>query len=338
MSNKLKSVLGKHTQYAQKVDMPHWIDPMLATLTDEYFSDPDWIYERKFDGERMLIYARNREITLYTRNQKSGNIPYPELVEALESMNLPNCIIDGEIVAFDGNITSFSKLQSRMHVSSKEEARKSDVTVYYYLFDLIYYDGYLLENVPLRKRKYALKQLISFSDPIRYTQHRVETGKKMHQEACKKGWEGIIAKAADSPYVHSRSKRWLKFKCVHEQEFIIIGYTNPKGSRVGFGAILIAYYENDTLKYAGRIGTGFDDATLQELHEKFQAHRVETPPLPDSEQEKIEKSDTKHWLEPHLVCQAGFTEWTDTGKLRHPRYLGLRRDKKPKDVVRERPH
>lgn len=337
MSTQIQKLLGDEFEKAQQQEMPDWLDPMLATLTDDYFSDPDWIYERKFDGERMLVYCHNGHITLYTRNQKSGNTPYPELVEALESSNLPNCILDGEIVAFDGNISSFTKLQNRMHASSKEEARKSDVQVYFYLFDILYYDGYLVTQIPLRKRKFLLKHAISFSDPIRYTQHRVEEGEKIHKEACDKGWEGIIAKAADSPYVHSRSRRWLKFKCINEQEFIIIGYTDPQGSRVGFGAILIAYYDNGTLTYGGRIGTGFDDATLKELHDKFQDYHTEKSPLPASEMDKVEGSDTKHWLEPHFVCQAGFTEWTPHGKLRHPRYLGLRRDKKPKDVIRERP-
>lgn len=337
MSNRLKSLLGEQFIHTHREDMPEWLDPMLATLTDDYFSDPDWIYERKFDGERMLAYCRNGTVTLYTRNQKRGNTPYPEIIESFEHMNMPDCIIDGEIVAFDGNISSFSKLQSRMHVSRESEARKSDVRVYYYLFDLIYYDGYRLNKVPLRKRKYALKQLISFSDPIRYTQHRVEHGIKLHKQACNKGWEGIIAKEADSPYVHSRSQRWLKFKCVHEQEFIIIGYTEPQGSRIGFGALLIAYYENNTLTYAGRIGTGFDDATLEKLHDMFQDYHIDTSPLSAYEINKVDNAESIQWLEPHFVCQAGFTQWTEDEKLRHPRYLGLRRDKKPRDVTRERP-
>jgi len=333
----IQDLLGDTIERAEETDMPEWLDPMLATLTDDYFSDPDWLFERKFDGERMLIYCRDNNITLYTRNQKSANTPYPELVDALEQMQLPNCILDGEIVAFDGDVTSFAKLQSRMHVTRTEEARKSDVAVYFYLFDMIYYAPYLLTKIPLHKRKYAMKHLISFKDPIRYTQHRLEHGKEMHQKACEKGWEGIIAKQADTPYVHSRSKRWLKFKCVHEQEFIIIGYTEPQGSRVGFGAVLIAYYEDDTLTYGGRIGTGFDDATLEELHKKFQDYRVEASPLSSSEMEKVDSGDAIYWLEPHFVCQAGFTEWTPHGKLRHPRYLGLRRDKKPKQVTREKP-
>ena len=333
----LQKILGDTFENAKKQNMPDWLDPMLATLTDDYFSDPNWIFERKLDGERMLIYCQDGEVTLYTRNQKTGNTAYPELVETIEDMHLPNCIIDGEIVAFDGNITSFSKLHSRMHITNEEHARASNVRVYYYLFDILYYDGYLITDVPLRKRKHALKQVITFSDPIRYTQHRVEDGKQIHKEACEKDWEGIIAKAADSSYTHSRSNKWLKFKCVNEQEFIIIGYTDPKGSRIGFGALLIGYYDNDTLRYAGRIGTGFDDTTLQELHEKFQAHVVKESPLPKSERDDVSNIDSIHWLEPHFVCQAGFTEWTSNGKLRHPRYLGLRRDKKPKQVTQEKP-
>jgi len=333
----LQHVLGEAFTHAKKQSMPDWLEPMLATLTDDYFSDPGWIYEPKFDGERILVYIRDSQVQLYTRNHKDGNTPYPELVDAFESMQLPDCILDGEAVALEGNITSFSKLQSRMHVTSQEEARSRDIDVYIYLFDIMYYDAYVITDVPLRKRKYALQHLITFEDPIRYSQHRNEHGKAFHTKACEQGWEGVIAKDATSSYVHSRSRKWLKFKCVHEQEFIIIGYTEPQGSRIGFGALLIAYYEDGTLQYAGRIGTGFDDATLKRLYTAFQDYRIDTSPLPDTQMENVDINDTIYWLEPHFVCQAGFIEWTPNGKLRHPRYRGLRRDKEPDDVVREKP-
>jgi len=332
----LIKLLGSLEDKAQRLKMPDWRDPMLATLTDTPFSDTGWIYERKLDGERIITYIKDGNVALYTRNQKTANTPYPELVDALTDMHIANCIIDGEVVAFEHNISSFAKLQERMHVTNTQEARESNIAIFYYLFDLLYYDAYDLTDIPLYKRKHVLKHIIAYQDPIRYTQHRRTDGRAYYEHACNKGWEGIIAKKRDSFYIHSRSRQWLKYKCVHEQEFIIIGYTEPQGSRVGFGALLIAYYEDDTLTYGGKIGTGFDDKTLQELHDAFQPHRVETSPLSASEREKVEDHNV-FWLEPHFVCQAGFTQWTQNGKLRHPRYLGLRRDKDPKDVVRERP-
>lgn len=317
-------------EQAKKAAMPEWISPMLATLTHDYFSDPEWLYERKFDGERCIVFGKNGKVRLMSRNQKELNDTYPELEAALEKQE-KDFIADGEVVAFEGNVTSFSRLQKRMQIRDRKEAEKSGVQVYFYLFDLLYYDGHDLTEAPLKERKKLLKQAFRYDDPLRYTGHRVKEGEAYHKEACKKGWEGLIAKRADSPYRSTRSRDWLKFKCVHQQEFIIVGYTDPHGERIGFGALLIGYYEEGELHYAGEVGTGYDDELLKNLHEKLEKIERDTPPVVD----KDVPGKEVHWVKPKLVGEVGFTEWTRKGRLRHPRFLGLRDDKAPEDVVRE---
>jgi len=318
-------------QHIKEVKMPDWIDPMLATLTHEYFDDPDWIYERKLDGERCLIYCDNQEdIRLMSRNKKKLNKRYPDIVDAFKKQANKAFIIDGEIVAFEGDVTSFSKLQQRMHGDADD--KKPSVKVYYYVFDLLYYDQYDLRQLPLKERKKILKDIFDYQSPIFYTRHRKENGQAFLKEACKKDWEGLIAKDYTSTYQTSRSKKWLKFKCEHRQEFILIGYTEPQGERIGFGALLIGYYENEHLKYAGKVGTGFTDKMLEDMIKQFKDIEVEDSPL--SKHAEIDEKDV-HWLKPKLVGEVTFTEWTDDNKLRHPSFIGLRDDKNPKDVVNE---
>jgi bifunctional non-homologous end joining protein LigD len=303
---------------------------MLATLTHKHFSDPEWIFERKLDGERALAFCRNNRVRLMTRNRKVINDTYPELVQALGKSFSKNCILDGEVVAFEGDVTSFSRLQKRMQIRDEAEARKSNVDVYYYLFDILYFDKYRLDDVPLSARKSVLKRAIAFQDPLRFTTHRNAKGEAYLREACDKGWEGLIAKRAGSHYQHKRSTDWLKFKCQHGQELVIGGFTEPHGSRTGFGALLVGYYEDDKLRYAGKVGTGYDEETLMGMRKRFEAITRKTSPFDDAVHEK-----EVTWLSPTLVGEFGFTEWTEGGKLRHPRFLGLRRDKNPEDVVRE---
>ncbi|WP_405226660.1 non-homologous end-joining DNA ligase [Lentisalinibacter sediminis] len=312
--------------------MPDWTAPMLATLTDDHFSSEDWIYERKLDGERCLVFGDGRGVRILSRNRKKLNDTYPELVEALEEAGPDRFITDGEIVTFDGKVTSFSRLQQRIGISDPDEARATGIGVWLYLFDLIYLDRYLLDELPLRSRKRLLRDAFDFGGRLRYTRHRNTEGEAYYQEACRKGWEGVIAKKADGRYVHSRSRDWLKFKCVNRQELVIGGYTDPKGSRKGFGALLVGYYEDDELRYAGKVGTGFDDETLEKLHDRMQAIERDEPGFDEEVREK-----NAHWITPELVGEFGFTEWTGDGKLRHPRYIGLREDKPAKKVRRERP-
>ncbi len=334
MNDLLESLPEEAREKLKEQEQPEWVTPMLATLTDRRFSDEAWVFERKLDGERCLTFRNGDEVRMLSRNQKSLNVHYPELVEALGEIEWEHVILDGEIVAFKGDVTSFSRLQDRMHVTDPEEARASDVEVFYYLFDLLYLDGYDTTGLDLRHRKALLKRAIAFEDPLRYMPHRNAEGEAYFEDACSRGWEGIIAKDATAPYVHSRSKKWLKFKCVNRQEFVIGGYTEPHGSRIGFGALLLGYYEGDDLIYAGKVGTGFDDETLRWLHDELASIERDAPAFAESED--LPRKEV-HWVEPELVAAIGFEEWTDYGKLRQPRYEGLREDKAPEEVVKEEP-
>lgn len=318
-------------EHLTKQEIPDRVDPMLATLTDDHFSDPDWIYERKLDGERVILRRSGGRSRLYTRNGNDVTDTYPEIARAADEIASRDLIADGEVVAFDGNVTSFARLQGRM-TASEGRASERSIAVHLYVFDLIHLGGYSLEEVPLRSRKAVLQHTFDWNDRIRYTPHRNEHGEAYLEEACSKGWEGIIAKEASSTYVHSRSRRWLKFKCVARQEFVIGGYTEPQGEREGFGALLIGYFDDGDLRYAGKVGTGFDDDLLESLGEKLESLRVDESPFAD----EVDESGA-HWVEPELVGEVGFTEWTEAGRLRHPRFLGLRRDKRAADVRRETP-
>lgn len=312
--------------------MPSWVDPMLATLTDQRFSDPNWIFEHKLDGERCLAFKEGRSIRLLSRNKQQLNNTYPEIANGLAGAGDHDCIVDGEVVAFEGNRTSFARLQGRIGIKDPDEARRSGIPVFYYVFDLVYVDGFDVMNVPLSERKNLLQRALDFRSPVRFMIHRNTEGEALYREACQEGLEGLIAKRRDSAYVHGRSGDWLKFKCINEQEMVIGGFTDPAGSRVGLGALLVGYYEGGALRYAGKVGTGFDTATLLRLRKQLGAREIKKSPFGDEVKEK-----GVHWVRPDLVAQIGFTEWTHDGKLRHPRFLGLRTDKPARDVVRERP-
>lgn len=313
--------------------IPDWSEPMLATLVDHAFSDPDWIFERKLDGERCLAFRDGGDLRLLSRNQRHLNATYPELIAPLEGASVDGFVVDGEVVAFHGNVTSFERLQQRMQIEDPEKARSSGVAVFYYLFDVLIVDGHDVTPLPLRDRKRLLRAMFDFDDPVRFTTHRNESGEEYFHHACSRGWEGLIAKDATAPYVHSRSKKWQKFKCVDRQEFVVGGFTDPEGERIRFGAILIGYHEDGALVYAGKVGTGFDDETLERLGDRMAELEQDGPPFDRGD---LPTRDV-HWIGPELVVEVGFTEWTDAGKLRHPRFLGLRRDKEPADVVREVP-
>lgn len=326
--------------------------PMLAVPAPEPFSDPEWIFEPKLDGERVLAVCDGEELRLVSRNGKDVSGSYPEIPDALRASwrvgpeeptdvgghaALPAFVLDGEIVAFEETITSFSRLQERMRIDDPVKARESPVPVYYYLFDFLHLDGYGLVEISLRTRKHLLKEVVSFSDPLRFTPHRDGEGEALHREACRKGWEGVMAKRASSSYLHARSSEWLKLKCVNRQELVIGGYTEPRGTRTGFGALLVGHYEDGELRYAGKVGTGFDEPTLERLARHLRAKERKTSPFSSRDARSLAKEDA-HWVTPALVGRFGFTEWTGSGKLKHPRFLGLRRDKDPHEVKREVPH
>ncbi len=310
---------------------PDFVTPMKATLVHEYFSDPEWLYERKLDGERSLIHKESGSVSLLSRNRKEKGQTYPEIRDA--AVGLPgNFILDAELVTFEGKVTSFKRLQKRMHVREPGPRRLEAVPVYAYVFDVVYLDGYDLTNLSLNERKRVLKGAFDWNDPIRLLPYRRKEGEAFLAEACSKGWEGLIAKDGRSRYLSRRSRRWLKFKCGHRQEVVIGGFTEPKGSRVGFGALLLGYFDQDgDFLYAGKVGTGFDDAFLESFRRRLDRIERETSPYKDFDSDD---SDT-HWVRPEFVGEVGFTEWTREGRLRHPRFLGLRDDKKAAEVTRE---
>ncbi|MFC3495729.1 non-homologous end-joining DNA ligase [Glycomyces rhizosphaerae] len=304
---------------------------MLATLTERRFSNADWLFERKLDGMRALSTRDRKRPELWSRNRNRLDERFPELIEALADLGGPRFTADGEIVAFDGKQTSFARLQPRIHPTGDSRIAGTGVTVHYYLFDLLSYDGHDLTRLPLRDRKRLLRAAFEFRDPLRFTTHRNTEGEAFYAEACERGWEGLIAKRAASRYRGGRSKDWLKFKCVHDQEFVVGGFTDPQGSREGFGALLVGYHDgHGTLRYAGKVGTGFNDRTLRALRERMNVLAQDQSPFADPVHEH-----GAHWIRPELVAQVGFTEWTTDGRLRHPRYQGERTDKPAEDVVRE---
>jgi bifunctional non-homologous end joining protein LigD len=306
---------------------------MLATLTEAFPTEGKWVYEPKLDGVRALIYVSGGEVRIYSRNRKLLNDAYPELVDALSSAVRGDAVLDGEIVAFDSErgITSFSRLQQRMQLRDPVRARRSPVAVYLYLFDCPFYDGVNLTGLPLLDRKEVLRDVAWYEDPIRFTPYQTSGGVAMLRAACEQGAEGIIAKRATSRYVSTRSTDWLKLKCLRRQEFVIGGYTAPQGSRERLGALLVGYYDGRALRYAGKVVTGYDRGTLEDLHRRMvPLHRATSPfvkgPTPAGDIQ---------WVDPKLVGEVGFSEWTSAGLLRHPRFLGLRSDKPARQVRRE---
>jgi bifunctional non-homologous end joining protein LigD len=301
------------------------IEPMKAVLSDRPFSDPDWIFERKLDGIRCLAIRDGSGVSLMSRTARRMNDQFPELVRALEEEPSGDFILDGEIVAFEDGVTSFARLQQRA---------RERVPVFLYVFDLPRHDGEDLRQLPLRERKARLRRALDFHGPVRFNPHRNgEHGDELYREACEKGLEGVIAKRADSPYVGGRSRDWLKLKCHAEQELVIGGFTAPKGSRTEFGALLVGYNENGALRYAGKVGTGFDQTTLRSLGGRMRELEQDESPF---EPFKPIPPGTR-WVRPELVAQVGFSEWTRDARLRHPRYIGLREDKPAAEVVREVP-
>src|SRR5439155_3516986 len=239
-----------------------WYQPMLATLTDHPFSDPAWMFERKLDGERCLAFRTPAGVRLLSRNRLDLTERYPEVAGALTGVAGRDVVLDGEIVALHRGQTSFERLQRRMQVARPQPALVRAVPVVYFVFDVLHAAGHDLLQVELRDRKLVLRRALDARGPVRLTPHRIGAGEAAYRAACAKGWEGVIAKLASSSYVGRRSREWLKFKCVNEQEFVIGGWTEPKGARVGLGALLIGYFEGGELRYAGKVGTGFTRATL----------------------------------------------------------------------------
>ncbi len=297
---------------------------MKAVLTRERFSDPAWIFERKLDGIRCIAVRESGAVSLLSRNDIVMNDRFPEVVTALKGAAPEKDVaLDGEIVAFQGSHTSFARLAERRH---------RPVPVFYYVFDVLWLGGRDVRSLALRSRK-RLLAAIRLPQPLRLTPYRNRDGEALFEDACRRGWEGLVAKRLDSRYASTRSRDWLKLKCEQGQELVVGGFTAPRGARIELGALLLGYFEGAALRYAGKVGTGFDAETLRELGRRLRALEAREPPFADAA--SIRERGVR-WVRPELVAQVSFTEWTSHGRLRHPRFLGLREDKDAREVVRER--
>jgi bifunctional non-homologous end joining protein LigD len=314
----------------RKADGVGFRAPMLATLSKEHPPGAGWVFERKLDGVRVIA-TREKGGTprLWSRNQKSMDGSYPEIVEALADCGPAQFVLDGEVTAVDG---TFSSLQARMHLQDPNRARRTGVEVEAHLFDILVLDGIDVTKLPQSTRHRILDAVVRFDPPLHRSPALEGDPSELLDEACAGGWEGLIAKRSEAPYVvGGRSRDWLKLKCVRDQEFVIGGWTDPSGARQGLGALLVGYHDRSgALHYAGKVGTGYDAATLAMLRGRLDGLGVADSPFVDAIVEK-----GLHWVRPELVCAVGFSEWTTDGRLRHPRYQGLRIDKEPADVVRE---
>lgn len=298
---------------------------MLATLSERRDLGDGWVFERKLDGIRALAFKDGRDVRLLSRHKLDLSRDFGGIVSALRKQRR-SFVVDGEVVASLGRRSGFELLQQRGVLGDK-------LRISYVLFDLVNLDGEDVTALPLLERKRLLREAATPDDTIKIGTHRRGAAAALLEHACVSGWEGLIAKRADATYQHARSRDWLKLKCSLEQELVVGGFTDPKGSRVGFGALLLGTYENGALRYAGEVGTGFNTQTLNDLRRRL--GRIERPNSPFADFSRPRAG--VHWVEPRLVAQVAFTEWTRDGKLRHPRFLGLRTDKSPSDVVRERP-
>jgi DNA ligase D-like protein (predicted ligase) len=306
---------------------------MLATLTDRRDFGDDWLLERKFDGERCVARKVDSDVRLESRTGKDLTSTYPEVRAAVAAQRSRDLLLDGEVVAYDGDQTSFTRLQQRLGVSRPSPEQVAKYPVVYCVFDLLEVDGEDLTDRPLLERRARLTRTIRSTSALQHSEAWSDDSQRRFAAACRSGWEGLIAKRADAPYVAGRSKDWLKLKCVWEQEFVIGGYTDPGGSRTDFGALLVGYYEQGSLRYAGKVGTGYTKATLHDLGIRLRKLETAGPAFVDAR--PIPRS--AHWTRPKLVAQIGFAEWTSDARLRQPRFLGLRHDKSPAEVVREQP-
>jgi bifunctional non-homologous end joining protein LigD len=292
---------------------------MKATLTADRPSGPDWVFERKLDGFRCLAVKDGGRTRLYSRNELSLNDRYAPVAAALDADPADGFVVDGEAVTFVGGRDRFGGGEGS--------------ELFFYVFDVLYADGHDVRSQPLEERRTVLEDLLRWRDPLRITEQVTGDGAALLADACKDGWEGLIAKRVGTRYVSTRSHDWLKLKCTRSQELVIGGFTAPRGSRTDLGALLVGHFEDGGLRYAGKVGTGFTHATLRELSERL------APLVRDSSPFEPEKGIPRAatWVNPELVAQIAFMEWTSDGRLRHPSFLGLRFDKSAREVVREEP-
>jgi bifunctional non-homologous end joining protein LigD len=294
---------------------PDWVVPMAATLTDKRFKSPEWIFERKLDGIRLLAFKRGKDVQLYSRNRLPQSNPV--LADAIATLPVKDAILDGEVTGVWGPPT----------MREADQARRMS----YHVFDLLWLNGRDLMDLPLSERRAELSKL-----PLRRPLQPVDAldDPEPWERACREGWEGVIAKRLDAPYEHRRSPHWLKMKCEASQELVIGGFTDPQGGRVGLGALLVGFFDANDFVFAGKVGTGFNTKLLLELRATLDAIEIDKPPFTKAVGLPRLRA---HWVKPTIVVQVAFTEWTVYGKLRHPKLLGVRTDKNAREVVREQP-
>jgi len=287
--------------------LPAWLEPMAATLTRERFTHPDWVFEQKLDGIRVLAFKEGSDVRLLSRNRLPQNASYPSFVSAVAALPVGDVILDGEATGV---------------WNARDESA-------YHVFDMLWLDGQDLTSLPLDARRELLSRL-PLLEPLRLVERLEEAAP--WERACREGWEGVVAKRRDSPYEQRRSPHWLKMKCEATQELVIGGFTDPRGARVGLGALLVGYFEKDDFAFAGKVGTGFDTKLLLHLRQRLDALEVERSPF--TRAAGLPRLRV-HWVRPELVVQVAFMEWTSHGKLRHPRFVGIRLDKAAREVTRE---
>ena len=297
---------------------------MLATLTDAAFDDPAWVFESKWDGFRVVAAIERGKVTLYSRNGKIVSDNYLPVARVLEKVKR-DVVIDGELVALDAHgISRFQLLQNALRAEAK---------LLYCIFDIMFCDGKDLRGRPLLERKDQLRRILPKHSLLSFSEHRPEHGVRYFKEAEKRGLEGIIAKRANSLYLSgTRSADWLKIKTARRQEVVIAGFTAPRRSRPYLGSLVLAVRESGEWRYIGHVGTGFSHAALEELHGKLWPLRTGSSPF----RQRVKDEAVTTWMKPKLVAEVKFTEWTAAGEMRHPAYLGLREDKRPEEVVREK--
>ena len=336
-SNDLANIPGADTR-----PMPRVVRPMLATLVDEPFDDSEWLYELKFDGYRAVAFVDDGKVRLLSRNQNELTSAYPELAEIPSTIQAHQAIIDGEICALDPQgRSSFSLMQQRTGLSGeggrKIRNTRPDIPIVFYVFDLLYADGYSLMRVNLEDRKHLLRDRLKESKLVRYSED-FPIGTKLYKAAAERELEGIIAKRRKSCYIEKRSREWLKVKITQMVECVIGGYTDPKGTRENFGSIILGLYDDrGRLISIGQAGSGFTERTHAEMWQRLKKLEASKNPFAT----KVESSRRTHWVKPELVAQIKFSEWTHEGqsgaiKMRAPVFLGLRHDKKPQDCKFEK--
>jgi len=329
---KASPIRAAELQGARKCSMPSRVEPMLATLTDRPFSDPNWLFEIKWDGVRALARIENDALTLRSRTGVDMDKRYPELASLPDALAARQAILAGEIVALDTlGHSDFELLQERMHVRAPSENLLARVPVVYFAFDLLYCDGYDLRETPLLDRKQLLRRLLRTSEQFRYSDHQLEHGKELFGLAEQNGLEGIVAKRADSPYVGDRSPYWVKLKITKTVDAVVGGWSAPRSAALPFGSLLLGLYQGKKLRFIGHVGSGFDAKKLKEVTSKLKELAAPACPF-DTVPETNERPS---WVSPVLVARVKFSGWTQEHSLRHPVFLALREDARPMDCQLE---